>query len=469
MIKYICISDLHLGEEDSLFTNLEKEKDKVDPLRPSKVAQLFSECIYEILKNQKEPPTLIILGDGLELALSTLNISAMVFERFLEVTSGLFKKIIYIPGNHDHHIWEVAREVQYAEYIKRKHSWGSYLPQAWHHTGMIDGISYRPLEPVFMNSLISRNEKFGDIPIWIAYPNFCLMDREKKRAIFFHHGHLTEKLYLLMSIIRRVLFQDLSIEKAIEDIYSMSIDEIEGENFAWIDFFWSSMGREKKVGEKVESIYEKLQVAESFKDLIGRIAKALSKIYDIPWIPGDFLEEKVLRKVLSLLLRKAKQERGYSKKALSKDAEKCLKAYISGPLLRQFREEAEDDPDQYDITFIFGHTHKPFSDFIKAGKRIKVYNTGGWTVDTIYPNPLYGGSVIFIDEGLNVISFNMFLQGVHSFPSIKELSSPDEEESSLYRLFSEIQFEKGSWKRFSSTVQNAISIRACYMKERVLS
>ena len=167
----------------------------------------------------------------------------------------------------------------------------------------------------------------------------------------------------------------------------------------------------KKVGEKVESIYEKLQVAESFKDLIGRIAKALSKIYDIPWIPGDFLEEKVLRKVLSLLLRKAKQERGYSKKALSKDAEKCLKAYISGPLLRQFREEAEDDPDQYDITFIFGHTHKPFSDFIKAGKRIKVYNTGGWTVDTIYPNPLYGGSVIFIDEGLNVISFNMFFRG----------------------------------------------------------
>ena len=60
---------------------------------------------------------MILLGDILELALADDNVAAMVFWRFLDLAMPpgreLFEKIIYIPGNHDHHLWESARETQY--------------------------------------------------------------------------------------------------------------------------------------------------------------------------------------------------------------------------------------------------------------------------------------------------------------------------------------------------------------------
>ena len=53
----------------------------------------------------------------MELALANDNVAAMVFWRFLdfamEAGYELFGNIIYIPGNHDHHLWESARETQY--------------------------------------------------------------------------------------------------------------------------------------------------------------------------------------------------------------------------------------------------------------------------------------------------------------------------------------------------------------------
>jgi len=116
-IRYVCLSDLHLGEEDSILTAL--NENVVDSDNPSPVMIELVKCLKElILKNKgTRKPTLILNGDILELALSTTNISTMVLERLLELfmkkEEELFEKIIYIPGNHDHHMWEQIRETQY--------------------------------------------------------------------------------------------------------------------------------------------------------------------------------------------------------------------------------------------------------------------------------------------------------------------------------------------------------------------
>src|SRR3972149_1096449 len=116
-IRYVCLSDMHLGEEDSLLTNLKTDSPEIDPTQPSQVMKQLIECLRYIIsqnENKGEKPTLILNGDIPELALTTDNQAAMVFERFIELImpprEELFGRIIYIPGNHDHHLWEIARE-----------------------------------------------------------------------------------------------------------------------------------------------------------------------------------------------------------------------------------------------------------------------------------------------------------------------------------------------------------------------
>ena len=125
-IRYVCLSDMHLGEEDSLLTNV-TGPDKVDLKSPSPVMIHLEKCLRHLISQTNDAwkkPTLVLNGDILELALCTTEKSAMVFERLIELTmpvgGELFEKIIYMPGNHDHHFWETGREVQYLGGDKRE-------------------------------------------------------------------------------------------------------------------------------------------------------------------------------------------------------------------------------------------------------------------------------------------------------------------------------------------------------------
>jgi metallophosphoesterase superfamily enzyme len=123
-IRYVCISDMHLGEEDSVLTCLRDGTWEVDWREPSPTLRQLVECVKSLIdKNETgTKPTLIMMGDILEFALATDNQAAMGFERFIELimpeSGGLFDRIFYVPGNHDHHLWESARETQYVEHLQ---------------------------------------------------------------------------------------------------------------------------------------------------------------------------------------------------------------------------------------------------------------------------------------------------------------------------------------------------------------
>jgi hypothetical protein len=70
-IRYVCLSDTHFGEEDSLLTNLKTASTDTEPSQPSPVMEQLVACLrYLISKNaEKRKPTLILNGDILELAL----------------------------------------------------------------------------------------------------------------------------------------------------------------------------------------------------------------------------------------------------------------------------------------------------------------------------------------------------------------------------------------------------------------
>ncbi|MFZ3149461.1 MAG: metallophosphoesterase [Methanothrix sp.] len=267
-IRYVCLSDMHLGEEDSLLT--EANGNNVDPLKASSVMLHLAECLRELISKNEGPekPTLILNGDILELALSEYNTSAMIFERFMELVMAkgreLFDRIFYIPGNHDHHLWELARETQYVEYIGRHPD--KHLDQPWHKTEMFllerneNGRDKENVSSYFLDKILERRSKLDieekyklrdNICINIAYPNFGILSENKEKCVVIHHGHFVESKYYLMSKMKADLLD-------IDSEMPSDIQLIESENFAWIDFLWSALGRSGQVGALTETLYEHL-------------------------------------------------------------------------------------------------------------------------------------------------------------------------------------------------------------------
>jgi hypothetical protein len=471
-IRYVCLSDMHLGEEDSLLTNLKTASTEIDFSSPSPVMEHLVACLRKLIGQNEGPdkPTLILNGDILELALANTNEAAMFFERFIELImprgKELFEKILYIPGNHDHHLWETARETQYVNYIsgiKPK----EFLKEPWHTTNLFLEEKGRSVPSFLLTRLVRRYEHLDDFTIETAYPNFGLFDEQASKCVLFHHGHFTEPLYTLMTFLRSLLFPDSKPP--------IEIWELESENFAWIDFFWSTMGRSGKAGRNIELVYEKLHDKDKLLDLLSNLAKTLAERYDPPgW--GDRMEKELLEWGFEYLVNRFfALERANTREALGEEAEKELWKYMNRYLFNQIKGEIPDkNPEKMETTFVFGHTHKPFSEdmnFQEYSGWVNVYNTGGWVVETVIPQPMHGGAVVLVDEKLNAVSLRMYNQSQKSDDYsvlVEESARASDKKNDLYdRIEKLVKPKQRPWKSFSEAVCRAVRVREQNLRARI--
>ena len=183
-IKYVCISDMHFGADNSVLTNLGVGDERVDPSIPSQVLVKLVDCLHELISHnsQGKRPTLILNGDIFEFALSTDNVAAMAFQRFVELAmperaaDRLFAdNIIYVPGNHDHHLWESAREKQYADFVQ-KNAAKTYIDEPWHTTKMINAD---PVQSAFAQAVVQRCPGLNGISVGTIYPNLGIIKGDK--------------------------------------------------------------------------------------------------------------------------------------------------------------------------------------------------------------------------------------------------------------------------------------------------
>ncbi len=472
-ITYVCLSDLHLGEEDSLLTCL-KETDgewASDHLSPSPTLRALAACLKELkdMNQSGKLPTLVLAGDVLELALCGMHEAAMGFERFIEQTMAgerLFEKIIFLPGNHDHHLWELARETQYVKYLKRKFpDPGTEFPAPRHVTNLFAEKQKDSVESYFLTSLIRRFPTLHGKTIEVFYPNFGVQ-HENGRCVVFTHGHYTEWLYYLMSSLNNILSPDEPDKNTIR--------KIEAENFAWIDFFWSAMGRSDEVGQSVEGIYERLQSEKERKRLVDTIAKSVAeKVGYSGWL-ADFTETKLLAYLLNQLAQKlAGTERRNTRDSLGFKTDKDLNGYVTGPLRKQILEE-NNHKMPGEVSLVFGHTHKPFQkdmQFDGYPGWVNVYNTGGWVVETVTAKPAHGGAVVLVDENLNAVSLNMYSEaedpGAYAV-SVAEARHTGDQANPLYiDLKKRIDPTAAPWRTFSKTIAPEIVLRQRYMAKRI--
>ncbi|MCB0776978.1 MAG: metallophosphoesterase [Chitinophagaceae bacterium] len=466
-IKYVVFSDLHMGAENSLMTNLKYDTPQTDTTKPSPVMVAMIDCLRQLIgKNEDKStkPKLILNGDLIELALTSTNRACMAFQRFIELCfppneeDFLFdKEIVFLPGNHDHNLWEIARHTWYMD-VLRKIKPGDYVPNELHSTKVFHPEKIKSL---FLNSLIECYPHLKDVSVNVIYPAYGLIKKDHSKCVLFFHGHYSESMYWAMTNFRSDIFPDRQ--------QPMTFEEIEIENYAWVDFFWSTLGRSGSVGKDINLIYDKLQDGTEVNQMISNIADSLTKRKRNFIV--RYLERKALKFVLTASLGKmAANERNEPDVDLTPEVKAGLKRLMEVPLFNQLNKELQNDiPD--DITFLFGHTHKPFMKWFHPQgypNPLKVINTGGWVVDTLSEQPLHGGSIGLIDEELNAITLEMYKEG--NFKPTPGWLTHDHTHDPTHNDFLNkinqiIKTEPEPWLAFETIVEKEVHVRYRNLEE----
>src|ERR1019366_7661336 len=122
-IKWVCVSDLHLGALNSVLTPVAQDGERVDQSSVSPVLVALCDAL-RTLSQGDDPPQLLVLGDLFEMALSSPDDSAAVFGQFITALrpgttdAAVAPAIRFVAGNHDHHLWTRARGDHYLEYVE---------------------------------------------------------------------------------------------------------------------------------------------------------------------------------------------------------------------------------------------------------------------------------------------------------------------------------------------------------------
>jgi hypothetical protein len=466
-LRYVCLSDLHFGAESSILTGLDANM-RASHTRPSPALDGLLRCLRHVVEHNEgsQKPTLILAGDIFELALARDHDAAVVFSMFIDRAlrpgpDGIFDPTVYyVPGNHDHHLWEGAREKQYSNWVRTRPRTKPLEPP-WHTTRMRPSAK-RDVTSDFVTSLIDRTlGRRSGVSVQVFYPNLALDAPASNRHVFVHHGQFLEAMYTIMSTA-----QDMIFPNQLPPPWSRTpVWDWEAENFAWIDFFWSTLGRSGAVGRDVGVIYASLQSLDALRPLNRNLARGLAGKAPPKTLQGMYA--RVLAFGLDAIAKQGQRmERGRRGVLLSPQAREGLQRYLEHPLLhqitREYKEYREEGRVSGDVTFVFGHTHKPFEAVRRVAgyeKPVCVYNTGGWVVDATEPRPYHGGAAVLFDEDLNSASLRFFNQIADPSSyrvAVAHCGDPNPFSTKLAAL---VEPEADPWKKFSGDAAELVEER----------
>lgn len=416
VLKYVCLSDLHLGADYSLFTRM--DEDGHTSLRlPSRSLEALGAALrpYVASLSGQEPPTLILLGDMLDMGLSPMGDVARAWQRFVEVMfpadqPPIFSpQVICVPGNHDHHLWRSAQDQEFLGRVLQAD--GSAKPLDLIHTTKLFQPLTIPCD--LMTTVMRRQPHLADATVRVAYPTLGLRgpgEGGRERCVVLHHGHYVDATYRVMSTLDAAM-QGLGAPPA-------SMGKLEAQNGAWVDFLWSDLGSSGVIGQDAITLYETMRDAAAAHQFAQGLSERVLALMAGKFGIGADTELAMGLKVSNLvkalidltLVRTAETERDSYFTVMSDAGVADLRWFVGGPVRHQL-DKAGCVPDSTDLSFVFGHTHKPFQDQFKVpgfNRPVAVYNTGGWVMDQPTMAPTQGAAAVFIDDALNLASLRLF-------------------------------------------------------------
>jgi hypothetical protein len=226
-------------------------------------------------------------------------------------------------------------------------------------------------------------------------------------------------IYSLMSQLKHILYPGQPQDEL------ANIDLLEEENFAWIDFLWSTLGRSGQVGTDMGLIYADLTSPADIDGLVSNLTAAMvAKGKGPSWLhpPERWALNSIFKWEANHV---ARSERGTPTVALTTQGQAGLRSYLEGPVRGQLRHEWGQVPQE--VSFVYGHTHKPFTDrWSVAGypAPVRIFNTGGWVVDTAEPAPVQAGVAVLVNDELDAAALQFYRQSAAEAASPVQLLPP---------------------------------------------
>jgi hypothetical protein len=371
----LVISDIHLGRPSSyLYSN-------------HSVYQANRRALLHLLRQLGAHDELVLNGDIMELSLSGWDEIVRETSLFFEVLAeaGPFKRIVYIPGNHDHHFWRLLVEKIFLLHnIENKISLPDLDRYPYH---FVDQIFSSKSHDIILNHFWPAGTTAPEIVV--KYPNHLLQIKNSaagNQTYLITHGHFLEDLFRPMNIL---------IEPA-------RLDELEAFNNIWLEAFHYHLGQAGRLSSRVRNLlasYEKggRPAQQVIKKVLEEIYARVDRKYPIIW-PINWILRYTIKKVVKKLTLSRHSELFGA--ALNTNLKKNIKQYIYKYLLSRYKKVLKGDyqfPGDSDIPlpfiFLFGHTHRPILDQDKEAAWIEIdgriyplINSGGWLRSDIAGN-----------------------------------------------------------------------------------
>lgn len=456
------MSDFHAGATNSLLTELTEDySPRTGAI--SEAASTFADALNQTLANFPKGSRfdLILLGDMLDFSLARPDVSSNVLACFLDKLDFVKKadRAVYVPGNHDHALWTAERFGALAG-----HGTDPGSAEFWSHITPMAGSEAYLGHSTIMGAVLAQ-AGFGGQAL-TAYPNYVMGNSSlsgTEKMIAFHHGHFIEDAYRAMTNLLATLSG--------EPTPPLTVEILEGQNGAWIDFAWSTLGDLGTIGTDgalAQRFLETGGAAHAFQSYLARLmAQAVKSRLPMPSF--DLMDKAIDYGAAGLVDYTvgafSQLERFSYQEVLSRASIAGLKGYIGGPLRQQMIGDFGKEALPRDLSFVFGHTHKPFTDQIVVDefkRPVTVYNSGGWVMDTALMHTVEGASIVVIDEDLHTAALQLYrMTGASVTPPEVQSADPIPDADNL--MFTTLDKARAgasrAWETFTRSVDRTLAQR----------
>lgn len=383
MGKYLVLSDVHLGQtgadrqgQYSLLSQAQAAS------RPA--ARALADRLQVFSGAGAEPVTLIAVGDLLDLSLSYMY-DALDDLRQLLLLLAPVRRLLWIIGNHDHHIWSLHSEERRC--LSRLRA--GQLPAPG---GVYERT--RNAEPLSILPELQLGDSRA-VKIDIAYPTLDLELRDGGRQVPFHfvHGHLFGGVYTALSRI----FNGNGSEggNRAGRPYAEVAATINGPLVEALFWLLGEAGGGIGADGLLEGLYVDLQRGDA--SAAGRLLRhAMENLFPdgvIDGVPDRWEWDQLTALALGAIRRAVKDEN-----ALARSSDRYAAVEVTRAGLREWVRQVGLDPRRGHY-LVHGHTHIADQYQWSAAPPLTMtsWNLGSWLVEPTHPQP--EPQVLWIDEG----------------------------------------------------------------------
>ena len=399
-MKIAIISDVHLGDP------------KCKLIEGGALTQTYTAMREAMTKFTGGPPLdyFILNGDTLDFSINRFEDSCKIARPFFIAikNDNLAKEIIFIPGNHDKHVWDAVEwETNIIRTMKDHKD-----PRKFRRVqeGLLDyDKGYLELPGVttvggpgrygtlFLEGLFEEDRV---LPISIVYPNLFI--KAPGDTYLVTHGHMLEFAWVLLS---EFLADVVSRKK-------VTIKELEEFNIPLTSMVCTGVGQAGDVSKLFYKIQQEAKKGRSgtLGRVMDHVIPKVDKMIDLGiW---DFLDTAVLKVMKKWALKVAEKgvsDTRYDKHFFEKESVRMRFLTFYEASCVQAKGLGLNPP----WKILFGHTHDPMPpdnpmEITKKelpqlkGEKVWLYNTGGWLKEKGK-----SAEVFYLDDGGILSSLNI--------------------------------------------------------------